>query len=143
MVERDTAKMCLLMVPKVLARDPSTRLLDGQFQFWTGEKSLSRLCGRVFLQAFFIIDDSEYCQKVLSLIKNLYTVSEMRVFLSFYKQCAIVAAIIADQGSFHCTVFLFFAEHLVTSRFASGVNINSQNGLDGSFGIVAELDRQF
>ncbi len=30
---------------KVLAKDPSTRVLDGQFQFWTGGKFLSRLYG--------------------------------------------------------------------------------------------------
>ncbi len=45
---------------KVLARDPSTRLLDGQFQFWTGEKFLRRLCRWAFVQAFFSIDDSKY-----------------------------------------------------------------------------------
>ena len=38
-----------------------------------------------------------------------------------------------DQGRFHCILFLFFAEHRVTSWFPSGVNTKSQNGLDGSF----------
>ena len=46
---------------KVLVRDPSTCLLDRQFQFWMSEKFLSRFCGRAFLQAFFSIDDSKYC----------------------------------------------------------------------------------
>ncbi len=78
-------------VSKVLARDPSTHLLDGQFQFWTGEKFLSCLCGRAFLQVFFSLATPNtaniftyFIKIVLGTVKfnkNLYIVSKICVFL--------------------------------------------------------------
>ena len=51
---------------------PQQGLLDGQLQFWTGEKFPSCLCGRAFLQAFFSIDDSEYCKYIHIFYKNCF-----------------------------------------------------------------------
>ena len=66
-----------------------------------------------------------YIKIVLSTVKcntNLYIVTETCVILvTLYA----VTAIIFEKGCLHCTVFLFFAEHRVTSGFASDVNTNS------------------
>ncbi len=74
-----------------------------------------------------------YCIKiVLSTVKfnkNLYCFRNVCILVTL----SAVAVIIGDEGRFHCPVFLFFAEHRVSSGFAIGVNTNSQNGLDGSF----------
>ncbi len=49
---------------KVLVRNPSDRLLDGQFQNWTGGKFWSRLCGWAFFTGNLSVDDSKYCKYI-------------------------------------------------------------------------------
>ena len=71
-------------------------------------------------------------------LSQMLIVSEMCVFLLFYKQCAIVAAIIADQGRFHCTVFLFSRSTRSLPDSRAAWILVPRVGWTGSFEILAQ-----
>ena len=104
----------LIVTFKVLARDLTTGLLDGQFPFWTGEKFGSCLCGWAFLQGIFSMTTL-----------NTANISTYFIEIVLVLQSVIKIFILYPKCVYSCNL-KSIAENWVISGFAK-VTVDSVN----------------